>query len=138
MKIRQLLGGVSAGEFSASLVKMSCGEGSNTIPRRGEAVINVRVPIGRSTADVRYALTSIGLDGECNIGIEDCTEPVRVPVNSLSVRALNRALIRLGFEPRIAIKLGTSDMNLLYGRVTADIVEWGQDALSFPTPTARR
>jgi LysW-gamma-L-lysine carboxypeptidase len=124
-KIRQLLGGVSASEFSASLVKMTCGEGPNTIPRRGEAVINVRVPIGRSTADVRSALTSIGLNEECNVSIEDCTEPVRVPVNSLSVRALNRALIRLGFKPRIAIKLGTSDMNLLYGRITADIVEWG-------------
>ena len=36
-----------------------------------------------------------------------------------------RALIRQGIKPTPARKLGTSDMNLLYRKVTSDIAAYG-------------
>ncbi|HDJ83723.1 MAG TPA: M20/M25/M40 family metallo-hydrolase, partial [Desulfurococcaceae archaeon] len=125
IRIKSLFNGVTASEFSTALLKMMCGSNTNTIPRHGVAVVSIRIPIGKSSTDIKSMLRNIELEKGCNIRIEECTEPVKVSVNNLSVRALNRALIGLGLKPKVAIKLGTSDMNILYGRVTTDIAEWG-------------
>lgn len=125
MKIRSLFNGTTVNEFSIALLKITCGSNTNAIPRHGIAVANIRIPIGKNSADVKSILDNIKLENKCSLRIEECTEPVKVSVNNLSVRAINRALIKIGLKPRIAVKLGTSDMNILYSRVTTDIVEWG-------------
>ncbi len=55
-----------------------------------------------------------------------------MPVNSLVVRATHRALLKQGIRPRLARKLGTSDMIVLYDGVSSEMVAYGagESALS--------
>ena len=107
-----------------TLVKLTCGEAFNVTPQNSLMYISSRIPsnysVEKVVGDVRNCLSP-----GCDLTLESSIEPVRVSLNKSVVRALVRSLIRLGLRPRISRKLGTSDMNVLYGRVTDDIVAYG-------------
>jgi len=123
--IKELFSGTSASEFTSALTRLACGEGGPVLPREGFMEVNVRVPHGYGESDFRKLISELSLPKNCYLTITSFTEPVKVPVNSLIVRATYRALLKQGIRPRLARKLGTSDMNVLYDRVSNEIVAYG-------------
>jgi LysW-gamma-L-lysine carboxypeptidase len=102
---------------------ISGGQLFSVIPKLCEGVIDVRVPIGMKLSDVKSKIDAL-LSTYCSYEVIDETPPVRVSVNVPVVRALVRAIIKNGLKPSPAIKLGTSDMNLLVS-LTDNIVSYG-------------
>jgi len=127
LALREAFPGVGASGFSAALTMLKCGEGGTVLPTNGVMEVNVRTPYGVSEGDLvkrlRNALDG-ALDG-CEWVLRSFVGAVRAPINSLTVRALYRALIAEGVRPRLTRKLGTSDMNLLLGRVCGEAAAYG-------------
>lgn len=124
-EIKKRFSGNSASEFSAALTRLSCGDGGSVLPKRGFMEVNIRIPYGHGNSKFRNLLSELRLPNNCYMVLESFVEPVRAPVNTLIVRALYRALIKQGLRPRLARKLGTSDMNVLYGRVSNEVAAYG-------------
>lgn len=107
---------------------MNCGEAENVIPSKCQLVLDIRIPPGKSCADVANAVSRLlGDHGNSGLRIElkPCTEPVEVNVNNPTVRAISRAIIKvLGQKPVLARKWGTSDMNELV-ILTRNMVAYG-------------
>jgi len=115
----------SSGKYPViSLVKVSCGETANTLPQHGETLLNLRIPYGMERTQVEEMLNDLMPEG-CTYRLMNYTPPVKSRLGGLAPRALMRALIRQGIKPTPARKLGTSDMNLLYRKVTSDIAAYG-------------
>ncbi len=112
------------GKTVLALVKMACGESSNVTPRKGEALIAARIPWGESTEKMVSVLGNLLPQG-CSMQVLSSIQPVRVSPNKPVVRAVIRAILKQGMKPVLFRKYGTSDMNILYGRVTEDIVAYG-------------
>ena len=102
---------------------ISGGQLFSVIPKLCEGVIDVRVPIGMKLSDIKSKINE-SLSNYCSYEVIDETPPVKVSVNVSVVRALVRAIIKNGLKPSPAIKLGTSDMNLLVS-LTDNIVSYG-------------
>ena len=118
--------GVNYEDFLATPTIMNCGEAENTIPSNCRLVIDVRIPPGKSCNDVRSVVAALSNEfNNAHVGIKWCTEPVEVPVNNPTVRAVSRAIIKvLGERPVLARKWGTSDMNELV-KLTRNLVAYG-------------
>ncbi|MBW8486824.1 M20/M25/M40 family metallo-hydrolase [Actinomadura parmotrematis] len=78
----------------------------------GEAVIDVRVPPGVATADLRAAVRAV-VPAPVTVGFQRCTPGVVTPRSSSLARAFTRALRAAGSTPRYLAKKGSSDMNTL-------------------------
>ncbi len=112
-------------DYVVALTKLCCGEGGGVLPRRGELVANLRIPYGKDEGDLHSALAAIEWPPNCSYSVMGYVPPVRSGVNTAVVRALFRALIREGVRPSLARKRGTSDMNILHGRVAAESAAYG-------------
>ncbi|ADN49612.1 M20/M25/M40 family metallo-hydrolase [Vulcanisaeta distributa] len=122
-----LMAGTSYENFLVTPTIMNCGEAENMIPSNCRLILDVRIPPGRSCKDVENAINQLRTKyGEfVAINMRWCTEPVEVPVNNASARAVSRAIIKvLGRGPTLARKWGTSDMNDL-ASLTRNIVAYG-------------
>ncbi len=122
--VKTLGGGLD--DYTITPVYVECGSRDklNVIPRKATAIFNVRIPVGRSSSSLRSKLEELLGGYNCYWSLDDCTEPFRTSPNNPVVRAAVRALLKLGFKPRLAYKAGTSDMAIL-SRVTDNIVEIG-------------
>jgi len=109
---------------SVALTKLVCGSDAPVLPREGVARLDVRVPYG-SGKEVVENFVKASLPEGCTYSVRSYVEPVKVPINSTVVRAVIRSLIRQGVRPRVVRKLGTSDMNILYGRASREAVSYG-------------
>lgn len=127
LALKEAFPGVGAGGFSAALTMLRCGEGGTVLPTNGVMEVNVRTPYGVSEGDLLEKLRNVlnGALDECEWVLRSFVEAVRAPINSLTVRALYRALIAEGIRPRLTRKLGTSDMNLLLGKVCGEAAAYG-------------
>jgi LysW-gamma-L-lysine carboxypeptidase len=115
-KILGAAGSVSGGGVSASIVELTArGPARNMLPTEAKALVDVRFA-------ERYSLT---LPGGCSARALSFTPPVRVKPQTPVVRALQRALLSMGVKPRIVVKRGTSDMNILYPRVADSMAAFG-------------
>lgn len=125
-KVSKMYRGTRASETSTALTMLKCGEYHNTIPSEGLAVVDIRYPVGGpGWAEILESIRS-SLGQECSATLlKDPVEPVEVRPTVPVVRALIRAVSRAGMSPRIAVKMGTSDMNLLAGRVSSSIAAYG-------------
>lgn len=109
-----------AGRYDAFTVMptvVSCGEAPNKIPTKCMMVLDVRIPHGRTCGDLLAALPP-------RARAVSCVEPAEAPPTNPAARALVRALLRLGIEPRLSKKWGTSDFNLLIS-LTRSIAAFG-------------
>ncbi len=109
---------------TAAVVEIKCGGEWNVLPREGKAVINVRVPFGFTKESIVEFLNPL-IPPTCLTSIVSYTPPVKVHASNPAPRALTRALLTLGLKPSLARKFGTSDMNLLYGKVADDVAAYG-------------
>lgn len=103
--------------FTVTPTVVQCGEAPNKIPTKCVMVIDVRIPPGKSCKDLLDALPP-------QAKAPWCTEPAEAPPTSPAARALTRALLRLGVEPKLSKKWGTADFNLLI-KLTKSIVAFG-------------
>lgn len=112
--------------YTVTLVYMECGSRGklNVIPKRATAIFNVRIPVGGSSDSLRPVIEESLKTYNCMWSLSECTEPFKTSPNNPVARAAVRALLKLGFKPRIAYKAGTSDMTIL-SRITGNIVEIG-------------
>ena len=111
-------------EYIPTVVKLMCGEAFNVIPKSGYAYISLRLPLGTKPDEV-IKIMELNLPNNCKLDVKSYVEPVRVSLNSPIVRSVIRSLIKLGLKPRLVRKLGTSDMNIVYSRVSNDVVAYG-------------
>ncbi|MEB3773511.1 MAG: M20/M25/M40 family metallo-hydrolase [Desulfurococcales archaeon] len=89
----------------------------NILPASAKAWIDARIPPGGRTSSMASELLEVVESHGCSGEVLDPIEPVRVKPDSPVPRSLIRAILRNGMKPGIAIKAGTSDMNLLAGSV---------------------
>lgn len=125
-QVSRIYRGASASDVSAALTMIRCGDYSNVIPRSGDAVIDVRYPPrGPSWREILESLEKLVPSG-CRVSLlKEPVEPVEVKPTIPIVRSLIRAVSRAGMKPELVIKMGTSDMNLLYGRACDNIAAYG-------------
>jgi len=118
--------GESVGAVSASLTMVRCGDYFNVIPREGHAVIDIRYPPkGPGWREILGTMEAI-LPAGCRTSlVKEPIDPVEVRPTIPIVRSLIRAISRAGMKPEVVIKTGTSDMNILYGRVATNIAAYG-------------
>lgn len=98
----------------------------SVIPKECEALIDIRIPVEHELNDVKSKLHDVFVNRSrmCTYEVAEETPPVKVSVNVPIARALVRAIIKNGLRPVPAVKLGTSDMNLLVS-LTNNIVSYG-------------
>ncbi|AEM39592.1 N-acetyl-ornithine/N-acetyl-lysine deacetylase [Pyrolobus fumarii 1A] len=115
--------GRSFNEITAVATIIRAGDYPNKLPEEAVAHLDVRVPPGKSIEDVRAFLEE-GLPRDCRVEVLGYTPGIRVRPNDPVPRALIRGLIREGAKPRILLKHGTSDMNIL-AQVARSIAAYG-------------
>lgn len=121
----------SLDKISIALTEIKSGTAHNVIPGKTTATVDIRVPLGSNTGDVkrvvRNTLSEIEKkfhDARISEIYDEPTEPYRVPMNSPLVRALGRSILRSGAKPQYISKSGTGDMNTY-------AVEFGVDAVTY-------
>ncbi len=122
----------SLDRISISLTEIKSGTAHNVIPGKTTATIDIRVPIGSKTAEVKDSVqklisdfTSKVEDAEISISYDEPTEPYRVSLNSPLVRALSRSILKSGSKPQFITKSGTGDMNTYAQVFGVDAVTYG-------------
>lgn len=85
---------------------VQCGEAPNKVPTRCAMVLDVRIPPGANCDDLKRKLPPTAR-------LLSCTDPAEAPPTNPAARALTRALLKLGVEPKLSRKWGTADFNLL-------------------------
>ncbi len=103
--------------FTVTPTVVQCGDVPNKIPTKCVMVLDVRIPPSRSCEDLIKALPR-------EAQVRSCINPVEVSPTNSAARALTRALLKLGIEPKLSRKWGTADFNLLV-ELTRDIVAFG-------------
>jgi LysW-gamma-L-lysine carboxypeptidase len=115
---RRLRPGDRYADFSLMPTVVKCGDAPNKVPVECTAVLDARIPPGHSCAELEEVLR--GLPAR----LRTCTEPAETSPTNPAARALVRGLLRLGVEPKLSKKYGTSDFNLLIS-LTRDIAAFG-------------
>lgn len=105
-------------DFSLMPTVVRCGDAPNKVPVECAAVLDVRIPPGRTCEELEKALE--GLPAR----LKTCTEPAEASPTSPAARALVRGLLKAGVEPKLSKKYGTSDLNLLIS-LTRSIAAFG-------------
>jgi len=103
--------------FTVTPTVVQCGEAPNKIPTKCVMVLDVRIPPGRTCQDLLSALPP-------QAKARGCTEPAETFPTNPAARALTRALLKLGVEPKLSRKWGTADFNLLIS-LTKNIAAFG-------------
>ncbi len=110
-------------EITAVATIMRAGDYPNKLPEEAVAYLDVRLPPGVDREKALAWLTE-GLPSDCSVEALGYTPGVRVKPNDPVPRALIRGLLRQGRKPRLLLKHGTSDMNILAG-VARSIAAYG-------------
>ena len=108
----------SAGELegvSAAIVRLEASSPAhNMLPTEARGLVDFRFMRG-------YKLTIVP---GCRLKALSYTPPVKVKPQAPVVRSLQRALLERGLKPKLVVKRGTSDMNLLQA-ITGSIAAFG-------------
>ncbi len=98
----------------STLTVLRAGEAWNVAPSRAEAVIDKRFQESPTDALAAAADACGSLGPGCGCSRLWLLSPVRIPLASPVPRSLVAALRSEGVRPRVSVKQGTSDMNILY------------------------
>jgi len=105
-----------------TLTKICSGTSGNVVPDMCEYTLDIRLPPADNPEQV--VLAAKGLLRTSDIEVGESIPAVVTPENTTLVSALRKCLRRKGIPPRVIVKTGTSDMNLL-ARVSHEIVSYG-------------
>ncbi len=123
LRVREVAPGSGYDVPSAAVTMIRGGEAPNVLPKEAEAVVDLRVPPGADPLSLIEEMRPRLPEG-CEIVVEWTVPPVAVRPSEPVPRALTRSILSLGRKPRLLKKYGSSDMNLLHGRV-ASIAAYG-------------
>lgn len=119
--------------LSASLTLIRGGSYSNVIPKRCQMTFDVRIPPGMTASRVKEDLAAL-VEGyarmkggvEAKVEFDGSTEPYDAPLDSVVVRAFQRAILKtLDTRPVLTNKTGTGDMNTLAERMGIPCLTYG-------------
>lgn len=113
---------------SVAILYLECGEaGGYTVhPKQGRMLLDLRVSVDSRVDEALKSLESCVLEVDgCALSVLDKVEPAKGSSNNPVVRALVRSVLLSGGKPKLIYKLGTSDMNLLYGIASGNIAAYG-------------
>ncbi len=116
--------GKSYGEPTHAVTMLRAGEWSGSLPENAHSVVNIRFPRPYSSGEIISQIREAADRHGVEYRVIDSTEPVEVGVKTPVVRALMRAMLKMGVKPKLVRKTGTSDMNTLY-RLTPSITAFG-------------
>ncbi len=119
--------------ITVCLVKMVGGEGNSVIPFEAEMMLDVRVPIQFTTAQVYDKMMKIignyqNANPEVNIkaSVQDTVEPFEANKSSPLVHVISSSVRKVLNRPATLLrKTGTGDMNLLGKAMNLPIVTYG-------------
>lgn len=110
----------------------AAGEYHNIVPGTAEFTCDVRVPIGRTSVELKREIERIirafsnRTDIKVDYEFEEATEPYEARPSSLLARAFQRAiLLKARSRPVLLKKTGTGDMNTFASTVNAECVTYG-------------
>jgi [amino group carrier protein]-lysine/ornithine hydrolase len=117
---------------SVTITRFEAGEYQNIVPSGAKFTCDVRVPAGRTCAEVERELTKMIADFSKRTGVkvnsefEEATEPYESASSSTLVRGFQRAVLLAGkSKPVLLKKTGTGDMNTFASEVGAQCVTYG-------------
>ncbi|MCE4599353.1 MAG: N-acetyl-lysine deacetylase [Desulfurococcales archaeon] len=122
--IKKLETGRGPDGLSIAVTRICGGDSWNVLPSSAEAYIDIRIPPGVNPSTLRGNVLGIAHRPGCNAKIVAAEDPIRVKPSSPVPRSLMRGLLVQGIKPSLAIKTGTSDMNIL-GKHTHSISAYG-------------
>jgi LysW-gamma-L-lysine carboxypeptidase len=119
--------------ITVCLVKMVGGEGNSVIPFEAEMILDVRVPIQFTTAQVYDKMMKIignyqkaNPDVNIKATVQDTVEPFEANKSSPLVHAISSSVRKVVGKPATLLrKTGTGDMNLLGKVMNLPIVTYG-------------
>ncbi len=123
LRMKKVAPGGKYADPSVAATMIRGGEAPNVLPKRAEAVLDLRVPPGIDPSAVIDEMKS-NLPEGCEIAVGWIVPPVAVRPSEPVPRALTRSIISSGRRPKLLRKYGSSDMNLLHDRV-ASIAAYG-------------
>ncbi len=117
---------------SVAVTRIESGTAHNVIPGLSKMSLDIRLPLGTSSNNIIPEIGQIIAEMErkemCTItsNLARPTEPYRVRLDSKIVRAINRSILKLGFEkPSFIVKSGTGDMNTYAQAFGVDALTYG-------------
>jgi [amino group carrier protein]-lysine/ornithine hydrolase len=122
----------STDSISASVTELSSGTAHNVIPGKTLATIDIRIPIGKSSKEVKDEVQGViaqvrekYTETRLLLSFDEPTEPYRVRLDSPLVRAINRSLLKSGEKMTPISKSGTGDMNTYALAFSVDAITYG-------------
>ena len=116
---------------SVALTEINAGSAHNVIPGKARLVLDIRLPLNLSSKEAVSQIESTVSrfrkeDVSIQVEYGEPTEPYKARLNSTLVRALNRSLIKSGYEKSSFVsKSGTGDMNTYAFAFGVDAVTYG-------------
>jgi [amino group carrier protein]-lysine/ornithine hydrolase len=117
---------------SVAITRIESGTAHNVIPGLAKMSLDIRLPFGTSSKNVISEIEKIAVEIEkkemCKItsSLARPTEPYRARLDSKIVRAINRSILKLGFDkPSFVVKSGTGDMNTYAETFDVDALTYG-------------
>lgn len=111
-------------ETSVCITVLEAGDWPTKLPEFARAIINVRIPYNVLSKQILSKLEELCWEHGCELSVLERTEPVKVSLSSPVPRSLIRSILRVGLKPKVVMKTGTSDMNVMY-RISSDIAAYG-------------
>lgn len=122
----------STDQVSAAVTEIHAGTAHNVIPGRTIMTIDLRLPIGVQSEEAKMNVEKViskfrstGKDLGIRVSFDEPTEAYKVRLDSLLVRAMNRAILKSGKKPSLISKSGTGDMNTYALSFGIDAVTYG-------------
>jgi len=123
--LRSKYGKVQSNVPSISVTKIVAGEHGNMLPTYLEARLDIRLWHDSEREKVLNELKHVFGGQGCTVRVLNYIRPVRVKPQQPTPRSLIRSMLKQGIRPKIVVKLGTSDMNLLVPTVSQDAAAYG-------------
>lgn len=118
--------------ISVAITRIESGTAHNVIPGLAKMSLDIRLPFGTSSgkvaSEVRKIIAELETKEGCKITPKFSipTEPYKARMDSKIVRAINRSILKLGFEkPSFIAKSGTGDMNTYAKAFGVDALTYG-------------
>ena len=123
--LRSKYGKVQPKQPSMSITRIVAGEYGNMLPTYLEARLDIRLWSDSERELILNELRQVFGERGCGIRVLGYTKPVKVKPQQPAPRSLIRSMLKRGIRPKIVMKHGTSDMNLIVPDVTQDAVAYG-------------
>ncbi|HIP85544.1 MAG TPA: N-acetyl-lysine deacetylase [Pyrodictium sp.] len=123
--LKSKYGNVQPKKPSMSVTRIVAGDYGNMLPTYLEARLDIRLWSDNERDQILDELRRVFGERGCSVRVLGYTKPVKVKPQQPTPRSLIRSMLRRGIKPRITIKHGTSDMNLIVPEVAQDAVAYG-------------